>query len=134
MNICSRLWCYFTTLTTHIADLEQYRQAKLLTAILGALISLSLFYGLLLVLFFPRHIATLFSIFSVVSTLFLAHALNRKGIYTSAAIITVAIPSFACLLVILENPNDIFRYSYLLVGIFCEYFINCTGSYFHHSD
>ena len=118
MRTCSRLWCYFTTPIINLVDLEQYRQAKLLAVILGILISLGLFSWFLQILFYSFNTVPPSYIFFVVLLLFVAHALNRQGIYTSAAILTAMVPSLVCFLVIMENPSDVFGYFYLLVGIF----------------
>ena len=99
------------------ADMEQRRQARLLTRLLAGLIPLITLSASLHCLAVPAFGDIYVAVLLNMLVLVLAMVLNQQGYYTTGAVLTIIATAAACYAALLIPPHETHAYAYLSVNV-----------------
>jgi len=117
-NKLARLWTRVTCASAAVADPERRRRIEFLSGLLLALILLGALSLAVQALFVPGFRRTLLFLTPALAFLVVAYALNCRGRYTAAALLSVAVMAAGCFSALAADPQDVFAFAYLVVPVF----------------
>jgi len=118
MSGLARLWRLLTEAPTDMTSSERRRQVQLLSGLLIVVIVSGLTIALLQWLLLPGFGKVFAIIAAAALALLVTYVITRRGFYTVAAMLAIAVTLLASFAVIWVRPDVAIAYAYLVVNIF----------------